>query len=161
MNVMENTFLLANRWKRIGWIILCVGIVFGHYAFIFHDGEIPWLHRSVIVGFGSDFFGKRLVFTFFKADLTYTIPNVIALVGGLLVLFSKEKIEDEFISKLRLQSFQWAFFWNYSLLLLAFIFVYGKEFMFILVYNVHTVLLFFLGRFHYLLYKYSKADHEK
>ena len=48
--------------------------------------------------------------------------------GALLVSFSKEKNEDEFITEIRLSSLLWAVCVSYTLLLVAFLFVYGSPF---------------------------------
>ena len=41
------------------------------------------------------------------------------LVGLIIVAFSKEKIEDEQISQLRLDSLQWAVYLNYIILVIS------------------------------------------
>ena len=81
--------------------------------------------------------------------------------GGMFVAFAKQKTEDEFIMKLRLLSFQWAILINYSLLLLCFIFIYDLSFLSVMVYNMFTVLILFIFRFHYLLYKFNDSTNEK
>jgi fatty acid desaturase len=74
-----------------------------------------------------------------------------------LVGFSKEKEEDEFIRELRLSSLLWAVLISYALLLLAFLTIYGFAFFSVMVYNMFTVLVIFIIRFHYLLYKNAKG----
>jgi len=74
-----------------------------------------------------------------------------------MIIFSKEKIEDEFINTIRLNALQWAVFTNYLCLLLAIIFVYGIPFFNIMVYNMFTVILIYIPRFYYLLWKISKT----
>ena len=46
---------------------------------------------------------------------------------------------------------------NYILLLLAFLFVYGTDFLIVMIYNMFTVLIIFIVRFNYILYKNSKT----
>ncbi len=79
------------------------------------------------------------------------------IIGALLVSFSKEKNEDEFIAEIRLSSLLWAVWVSYILLLVAFLIVYGTPFFEIMVYNMFTVLIIFIVRFNYILYKNSKA----
>ena len=74
-----------------------------------------------------------------------------------MVGFSKEKQEDEFIAEVRLNSLLWAVAVNYILLLLAFIFVYGTPFLQVMIYNMFTILVIFIARFHYILYKNCKT----
>jgi hypothetical protein len=70
-----------------------------------------------------------------------------------MVGFSKEKIEDEYIASIRMNALVWAVFVNYSLLIVAFIFIYDLSFLNVMAYNMFTVLLLFIIRFHYLLFK--------
>ena len=71
----------------------------------------------------------------------------------MMVGFSKEKNEDEYIANLRLSSLMWAVWVNYVLLLLCFIFVYGMGFLHVMIYNMFTVLIIFIGRFNLILFK--------
>jgi hypothetical protein len=89
-------------------------------------------------------------------DITNTLVGVVFITGAILVGFSREKKEDEYIANLRLSSLLWAVFVSYLLLLLAFIFIYGGAFFMVMVYNMFTVMVIFIIRFNYLLYKNSK-----
>ena len=71
--------------------------------------------------------------------------------------FSKEKNEDEFITEIRLSSLLWAVCVSYTLLLVAFLFVYGSPFFEVMIYNMFTVLIIFIVRFNYILYKNTRT----
>ena len=77
--------------------------------------------------------------------------------------FSKEKDEDEFIAKMRLESLVWATYVNYSILLLALIFVFGIAFFWVMAANMFTLLFFFIIRFHWVMTRARKnlADYEE
>jgi hypothetical protein len=97
-----------------------------------------------------------------EVNLANTIVGVLFIVGALLVSFSKEKNEDEFISKLRLSCLLWVVLINYLLLLVAFILIYDIGFLNVMIYNMFTVLLIFIIRFNYILYKNEQfATNEK
>jgi hypothetical protein len=81
------------------------------------------------------------------------ISSILIIIGALLIAFSKEKFEDEFISKIRLESLVWATYINYAILTLAIIFVKDMTFFWVLVFNMFTLLVFFLVRFNWALYK--------
>ena len=75
---------------------------------------------------------------------------------------SKEKIEDEYIAKTRLESLVWATYLNYCILLLALLFVYDMAFFWVMIFNMFTLLLFFIVRFNYLIFKLNKTEsHEE
>ena len=75
------------------------------------------------------------------------------ITGLLLIAFSREKHEDEFISRIRLESLQWAVLINYLLLIVSAFLVYGFSFMDVMMYNMLTVLIIFIVRFHLVLYR--------
>ena len=80
------------------------------------------------------------------------------IICGIVFAFSKEKIEDEMVSKIRLESLVWATYVNYAILLICVTFIYGLSFLQVMEYNMFTLLLFFIIRFHWTLYKNSKLD---
>jgi len=80
------------------------------------------------------------------------IASILLITGALLIAFSKEKSEDEFIAKIRLESLVWATYVNYAILILAIMFVYEMTFLWVLVFNMFTLLIFFLIRFNWALY---------
>ena len=115
-----------------------------------------WLPAKVFAIFNEEILGKSQFFTFIKTDVTNTVVGVAFIAGAMFVGFSREKKEDEYISNLRLSSLLWAVWLSYFLLLLAFLFVYGTVFFTVMVYNMFTVLIIFIARFNYILYKNSK-----
>jgi len=147
--------LLPNKYKRVGWLIMipCAILWFyGSYTefeYMDWDVKIP----SIIDGGLSDDY-KFLSLA--KIDLAPTLLGILFILGGLMVGFSKEKHEDEFISNLRESSLIWAVLLNYALLIFAFIFIHGMAFLDVMVYNMFTVLIFFIVRFNYVLYRNAK-----
>lgn len=152
---METKFLLSNKFKPVGWVLFLGSALLWVYFSLLHPDGLPELEMNVFTIIGSEFLGeeKTEFFTFIKADVFPTIMALLFILGGLLLAFSREKVEDEFIAKLRLQSFQWAFLSNYVILFLLFFFMYGFAFMFVLQYYMFVMLILFICRFHYLLYK--------
>ena len=71
-------------------------------------------------------------------------------VGLFLIAFSKEKIEDEQIEKLRRDSLHWAVFVNYFILIIVLVFTNGMEFNHIMELNMWAPLLFFIIRFRWM-----------
>ena len=158
---MKSNLLLPNKFKIIGWFILIPAIIAGIYL-SFAGFEKLSINSKVFAVINEEFLGKSEYFSFIKTDITQTLVGVLFLIGALLVSFSREKIEDEYIAKLRLSSLLWAVLVNYILLLLCFIFVYGTGFLTVMVYNMFTVLIIFIIRFNYLLIKNAKmASYEK
>lgn len=152
---MSHELLFPNKYKGLGWALLIPSFIFGIFL-ILSNYEASFLQLKMFSLFPSEFFGERKYFSMVSVNITNTLTSIVFLVGCLLVGFTKEKYEDEFIAKIRLSSLLWAVLVNYVLLLLAFIFVFGTSFLNVMIYNMYTVLLIFIIRFHYLLYKNSK-----
>jgi hypothetical protein len=153
---MSQKLLLPNRYKKIGWLILVPASLSG-LVLAYNEFGLDWLWAKVfaVANEGTEFHYRY--FTFGKTNITNTVIGSLFIIGALLVGFSKEKNEDEFISELRLSSLLWAVFASYVLLLIAFVLVYGSPFMDVMVYNMFTVLIIFIVRFNYLMYKNAKS----
>jgi len=150
---MTSLPLIQNRWKPIGWVIFIFSGILGIYLAVTNFDSLP-INTSVFTIYGSgDLLGDNKSFGFIRTNITNTLVGSLFIIGGIIVGFSKEKNEDEFISNLRLSSLLWAVFVNYILLLLALIFIYGPAFLNIMLYNMFTVLILFILRFNYLLYR--------
>lgn len=97
----------------------------------------------------------------------YNLTNEFAMLGitlGLLmIVFAKERIEDEYISILRLRSLQWAVLINYIILIIINSSFYGLGYIFIITYNIWTLLLVFILKFYWNLYQLKRegAKNEK
>ncbi len=151
---MKPRFLFPHRFKIIGWIIAIPSIILGLFV-LFDD-------------FSFDFLTVRLPFNYALAGEfsssddpknSYSIFNLtdeIALIGSILgllfIAFSRVNIEDEYVSTIRLESLQWAIYFNFGLLIMVTIFVHGAAFYMVGIYNMITPLIFFVIRFHYILF---------
>ncbi|GAA5222438.1 hypothetical protein [Membranihabitans marinus] len=151
---MKTKYLFPHSFKIIGWIVFIPSVLIGLWVLI-KEIEPDFLDRSVFALFIDDWDEER-----FMGVLTNNILNeimaVLVIVSGLLVAFSKEKYEDEYIAKIRLESLVWATYVNYGILLLAVIFVYDFSFFWVMIFNMFTILLFFIVRFHYLVWRINK-----
>lgn len=76
----------------------------------------------------------------------------------LIWLYSKEKVEDEYIDHLRLDALQIAVYANYAILLISNFTVYGIGFLLIQVFNMATIPLIFVIRFQYRLFRLRRAE---
>ena len=85
------------------------------------------------------------------------ILGVLIIISTFLVAFSKEKSEDEYISKIRFESLAWAVYFNYAILILTILFIYDFAFLWVMVFNMFTVLLFFIVRFNWQISKLKKS----
>ena len=87
----------------------------------------------------------------------FLATTLLMTVGLLLVSFSKEKIEDEQISQLRLDSLQWALYLNYLILIITLVFTGNNDFHDILQLNLWVPLLFFIIRFRWVIFRLNRS----
>ena len=157
-------FLLPYRYKIPGWLLLAPALLAG-LLYILLGNEFPVdTHITLFGYFGVEFMSSHHSGSGFRLDKIELLPNLISilfLIGGMLVVFSKEKKEDEFIHQIRLNSFQFSVFINYLLLLGCFLTIHGFAFLNVMLYNMFTVIIIYLLRFHYLLFKNSMPRYEE
>lgn len=148
---MESRYLFPHSWKKWGWILTILGLIPGIPS-TFFGYELP-VFEIQQKNFGTV---SGLFSNWPPDNLSNTIAGILLIIGLILVSFSKVKIEDEFSIRIRLESLQWAVYINYGLLLLAFIFVYGFNFLDVMVYNMFTILIIFIIRFHWSIYRQKR-----
>lgn len=153
---MKTHLLLSHKYKKAGWIILIPSVIMGLAMLIFGFDRFT-IPAPVFAIYSDTFFESDQYFQIIQSNILPTLTGLMFLIGALLVCFSKEKNEDEFIAGLRLSSLLWAVLINYILLILAFLFIYGIPFLSVMLYNMFTVLIIFIARFNYLLYRNSKS----
>jgi hypothetical protein len=154
---MKFKFLFPTNCKKWGWVILIFASILGIFLMFTSFEGIP-IHTKVFALFNDEILGKSQFFTFIDTNITNTVVGSLFIIGAILVGFSKEKNEDEYISNIRQSSLLWAVLVNYILLLFSFVFIYGTAFLNVMLYNMFTVLLIFIFRFNYVLYRNFKSN---
>ncbi len=172
---METKLLFPNRFKKLGWVLLVPGLIltvmsifsmnfnlvdtpkssinffnegniFSHWTNVQNVHPIPFFESGII--FESD----NITIARYSEDFTGEIVMTLVALGFLLVAFSREKIEDEWIAKVRLESFVWGFY----LYILAFVIIcwtqYQFGFLMILCWCLLIPPIVFLLRFHWFVY---------
>jgi len=149
---MKSKMLIAHHWKILGWL-LTIPALLGGMLYLSQDNPegltvtLPeWLTRFMwMESFMSDTKPQSV-------SLLDELICITLLVGLLLLAFSRERIEDEWIQKVRLESLQWAILVNSLLLMVFTLFTHGMPFLIVMVYNMFTPLLIFTARFYYVLH---------
>ena len=149
---MLKQILLPNYFKLIGWILLVPSAILGFFLMLTDLESKLTIKSKVFALYNDEILGDKNHFGIISTDITITLVGVVFILGAMMVGFSKEKHEDEYIAKLRLSSLMWAVWVNYVLLLLSFIFIYGMGFFHVMIYNMFTVLIIFIGRFNIKLF---------
>ena len=149
--------LFPSKYKILGWVLLLIGVVLGIILMI-NEFDYPNWSMSVfpLIGEESGFLTRNESLVWADNNVADEVASVLMIIGGILVAFSKTKDEDEFISKIRMESLIWATYVNYGILLLTIMLVFDMSFFNVLIYNMFTILFFFILRFNYILIKSRK-----
>ncbi len=153
---MKTNYLLPYRFKKIGWMLLIPSFLLGLYTVI-SDWQPSFFDVTVPGIFIDEIFGIKKFMGLVENNVLNELLGILFILGGIFVAFSKEKDEDELISSIRLQSLVWATYWNYGILILAFIFLYDLSFFWIMIFNMFTILIFFIVKFNWSLAKLRKS----
>jgi len=154
---MKVKYLFPNKFKKVGWFVLIPSVIIGLVTLVL-GYEPDFLIVNVPAIFISELFGYKQLFGVIENNIMNEILGILIIISSIFVAFSKEKLEDEFISKIRLESLVWAVYVNYAILLFSFLFIYGLSFLWVMVFNMFTVLLFFIIRFNWQIFKLKKSD---
>ena len=151
---MKN-YLFPNRFKVLSGWIFYLALIIGFYLWI-TDGFDEVLVVSV-----PDLFGTDSMFSsgngWMKNSILDELFTVIIIISGMIHSFSREKIEDELISKLRLDSLIWSLYVNYTVVILATLLIYDIVYFNVLIFNLFTIILFFNLKLRFSLYKHYKS----
>ena len=138
-----NRYLLPTYFKVIGWLI-SVPSAFVVLIYLFHR---PWdAQPPQPFQFFNELWG-RVLDILGGGSITGTICMVLLMVGLLFIAFSKEKIEDEYIAKLRGDSLIWAVIANAILMIILSLTIFGGWYFYVSFFNLYTVLVLFIIKF--------------
>ena len=115
-------------------------------GFLYEHG---YLHEWILLKLpGTDVFNMGL-----GADEFLIALLVISL---LMVAFSREKTEDEMTRYERLNALMWSVIVSFGLMLLGTFFIYGLDYLGFVFYNSFTVLLVFITRFRWVMWRLNR-----
>lgn len=153
---MKTQYLLPHGWKKLGWVLFILGIIGG--AIFIANGTAPemfqWKAFAIV---NKPLIGEFQFLGLVENNLFDEIISLLIISGGLMIAFSRELIEDEFVAKIRTESLLWATYLNYGILIVSLLFVFGGTFFTVLIFNMFTLLIFFVIRFKWMLHKSKKG----
>jgi len=153
---MKLKYLFPNYFKTVGLILLIPSLVLG-LIYLVNQPEPDFLNIRVFALLYTDILIDPSFFTITDTNAFDEIVGLVLMISLIFIAFSKEPFEDEFISRIRLESLVWATYFNYFILFLTIIFVYGHAFYWIMVINMFSILIFFIIRFNWIIYKEKKS----
>lgn len=153
---MKTNYLFPYKFKKVG-IALLIPLLILAIIYSFKQFEFDVLNIKVFAIYDDQIFGKSVFFNLSKNNILDEFLCIGLIVSASMVAFSREKQEDEFISKIRYESLLWATYLNYAVLLFSIMFFYGGSFFWIMSANMFTILLFFIIRFNWIIFSYNQS----
>ena len=157
-------YLFNNKWKRISGWIFYLTIPVGMYL-LFTDSFEGLIRIKVFSLFSyytifttpqtENVIGSK-GFRWIENGFLDEILTFVVIVSGIIHSFCKEKIEDELISKIRVDSLVLSLYINYSVLLFFNFFVYELSYFYLMVFHLFTILILFN-----LIFRYKLSIHYK
>ncbi|MBK3519909.1 hypothetical protein [Carboxylicivirga marina] len=152
---MKTKFLFPNHFERIGWFILLPSSFLGLLNF-FEILEFNFLEINVFAIYSEMFPSSSTTFGVVSNNIANEIFGILFIIGAIFIGFSNEKYEDEFIAKVRTESLVWSIYANYIILIFCMLFFFELGFFYVMIFNMFTVLTFFIIRFKYMIYMSQK-----
>ena len=157
-------YLFHNKWKGLSGWIFYLSIPIGMYL-LFTDSFEDLMRIKVFSLFSyekiittpqtENILGS-IGFRWIENGFLDEILTLVIIVSGIIHSFCKEKVEDELISKIRMDSLVMSLYINYGVLLFFNFFVYELSYFYVMVFHLFTILILFN-----LIFRYRLSIHYK
>ena len=151
---MLTRYLFPYRFKRLGWGLAVLALVLyllEEFQVLGLPHLLTWLPSPIGNADLPDLVAGRGVRN------NHDLYAVLFIAGSMLAACSRERQEDEYIARLRLESLLWALYAYAGLLMLAFVLVSGTAFFQVMIYALFTPFLLFVARFQVVLFAGASA----
>tara|TARA_B110000027_G_scaffold2539_1_gene2252 strand:+ start:371 stop:829 length:459 start_codon:yes stop_codon:yes gene_type:complete len=151
------SYLFSNKFKKISGVIFYLSIPIGLFLLLTDRIQDVFV-VNVFSIFSYEWIGsERTGFGWIENGLGDEIFTFLIIISGLVNSFSKEKIEDELISRIRLESLSLSLFISFGFIIISTFLVYNLIYMYVLVFNLFLIILLFNLIFKVRLYKHYKS----
>ena len=150
-------YLFNYKYKKIsGWIFYLL-IPVGLFLLLTERIQDIFV-VNVFSIFSYEWIGsERTGFGWIENGLGDEVFTLLIIVSGIVNSFSSEKIEDELISRIRLESLSLSLFISFGLIIISTFLVYNLNYMYVLVFNLFLIILLFNLIFKFRLFKHYNS----
>ena len=150
-------YLFNYKYKKIsGWIFYLL-IPVGLFLLLTERIQDIFV-VNVFSIFSYEWIGsERTGFGWIENGLGDEVFTLLIIVSGILNSFSSEKIEDELISRIRLESLSLSLFISFGLIIISTFLVYNLNYMYVLVSNLFLIIRLFNLIFKFRLYEHYNS----
>jgi len=136
-------YLFSNKFKKTSGVVFYLSILVGLFLLLTERIQDIFV-VNVFSIFSYEWIGsERTGFGWIENGLGDEIFTLLIIVSGLINSFSKEKIEDELISRIRLESLSLSVFISFGLIIISTFLVFDINYMYVLVFNLFLIILLF------------------
>ena len=151
------SYLFSNKFKKTSGVVFYLSILVGLFLLL-TDRILDIFVVNVFSFFSYEWIGsERTGFGWIENGLGDEISALLIIVSGVINSFSKEKIEDELISRIRLESLSLSLFISYGLIIISTFLVFNINYMYVLVFNLFLIILLFNLIFKFRLFKHYNS----
>ena len=151
------SYLFSNKFKKISGMIFYLSIPIGLFLLLTDRIQDVFV-VNVFSIFSYEWIGsERTGFGWIENGLGDEIFTLLIIISGLVNSFSKEKREDELISRIRLESLSLSLFISIGLIIISTFLVYNLNYMYVLVFNLFLIIFLFNLIFKFRLFKHYKS----
>lgn len=153
-------YLFTNKLKvPARWVFYTTAILACLYYFVFNEKWDFEFFEISVPTLSDDFFfendGNRYLTT---TNIMDEILSVILILSGFAFGFSKWKMEDELIAKIRMDALAWSMFINYGIFLLCILGFHGLTFFKVMTIQMFSILILFNLRQEYGIWLHLKKN---
>ena len=152
---MKNNFLLSERFKPAGIILLLLGFLLIEMRYQFNYK--PDLLNMKVFAFYTYYIESKS-FTVVSNQMLEEFGAIFILLGLAMLSFAKEKVENEATDSIRLKAFILASYFNLAFLLISLLFFFGFGFVGALTVFMGVWLLSYLVIFKSLICRHNKVS---
>ena len=137
------SYLFSNKFKKTSGVVFYLSILVGLFLLLTDKIQDIFVVNIFSI-FSYEWFGSEQTgFGWIENGLGDEIFTLLIIVSGLINSFSKEKIEDELISRIRLESLSLSVFISFGLIIISTFLVFDINYMYVLVFNLFLIILLF------------------
>jgi len=151
-------YLFNYKYKKIsGWIFYLL-IPVGLFLLLTERIQDIFVVNVFSIFSYEEWIGsERTGFGWIENGLGDEVFTLLIIVSGIVNSFSSEKIEDELISRIRLESLSLSLFISFGLIIISTFLVYNLNYMYVLISNLFLIILLFNLIFKFRLYKHYNS----
>ena len=151
------SYLFSNKFKKTSGVVFYSSILVGLFLFLTDRIQDIFI-VNVFSIFSYEWVGTKIPgFRLIENGLGDEVFTLLIIISGIVNSFSSEKIEDELISRIRLESLSLSLFISFGLIIVSTFLVFSINYMYVLVFNLFLIILLFNLIFKFRLFKHYNS----